>query len=59
MEVKKLLKNTARLLIVEPHFHVNKSQFKVMLNEVRALGYTVLDLPKKKGGRSAVLKVSG
>lgn len=54
-EVKALLKQGGKCLVVEPRMHVGKSQFQKMILEAEAAGFTVVGRPKKKGGRSVLL----
>ena len=53
-ELKGMLKNSGKLLIVEPRIHVSKKLFKNMLMEAEDLGLRIMDLPKRKGGRSVL-----
>jgi ubiquinone/menaquinone biosynthesis C-methylase UbiE len=53
-ELKDMLKNNGKLLIVEPKMHVSKNLFDKMLSEAQDVGLRVLDLPKGKGGRSVL-----
>lgn len=57
-EVKGLLKKEGRFLIVEPTFHVSKKRFAQMRQEAETQGFSVIDTPARKGGRSLLLKVS-
>lgn len=54
-EVKGLLKKGGRFLIVEPTFHVSKKRFAQMWQQAQALGFSVVDTPEGKGGRSLLL----
>jgi len=56
-EVKRLLKKKGRFLLVEPIFHVSKDRFKKFSQDIKALGFSILDTPSKKGGRSLLLTV--
>lgn len=56
-EVKKLLKTGAKFLVVEPGFHVGQKQFDFMVKDAVAIGFRVIDFPKKKGGKSVLLTV--
>ena len=56
-EVKTLLKKGGAFLLVEPIFHVNKKHFHKITRDIKDIGFTVLDTPKKKGGRSLLLTV--
>jgi ubiquinone/menaquinone biosynthesis C-methylase UbiE len=50
-----LLKSGGRFLVVEPPFHVNKSQFKTICTAALEAGFNQLDTPKGKGGRTLLL----
>ena len=54
-EVKGLLKQEGRLLIVEPRMHVSRQDFEAQLEAAAALGLDVVNRPGGKGGRSALL----
>ena len=56
-EVKNLLKKGGKFLIVEPLFHVSKKHFHKITQEVKNIGFKILDTPSKKGGRSLLLSV--
>jgi ubiquinone/menaquinone biosynthesis C-methylase UbiE len=57
-EIRGLLKKDGRLLIVEPTFHVTKKKFIKMLKEVEDIGFSIVDTPLKKGGRSLLLSAA-
>ena len=44
-----------RLLLVEPRFHVTREAFKRLEALVQAVGFSVEDCPRGKGGRSLLL----
>ena len=56
-QVKRLLKSTSTFLVIEPPFHVSKKDFAKMLSRAEQAGLTVIDRPKGKGGRSALLAI--
>lgn len=56
-EIKTLLKKRGLFLLVEPIFHVSKKHFQKVTQDVLNIGFTILDTPKKKGGRSLLLSV--
>jgi ubiquinone/menaquinone biosynthesis C-methylase UbiE len=56
-EVKMLLKKEGTFLLVEPVFHVSKEHFQNLTRDIKDIGFTLLDTPKKKGGRSLLLSV--
>jgi ubiquinone/menaquinone biosynthesis C-methylase UbiE len=56
-EVKSLLKEGGKCLIVEPRFHVSKKQFQQVVQEAENIGFKILDPPLKKGGRSLLVSV--
>ncbi|MBU2429671.1 MAG: class I SAM-dependent methyltransferase, partial [Proteobacteria bacterium] len=54
-QIKPLLKENGKFLIVEPYFHVSKSKFKTICEGMTSIGFLFLDTPKNKGGRSLLL----
>ena len=56
-QVKKILKPSGRILIVEPPIHVSRKQFNLTLECAEQAGLDVIDRPKRKGGFSALLAV--
>ena len=56
-QVKILLKSTSTFLVIEPPFHVSNKDFVKMLSRAEQAGLTVIDRPKGKGGRSALLAI--
>ncbi len=56
-QVKSLLRKGGKFLIVEPRFHVSKSRFKNIREKAVSIGFTLVDEPPKKGGRSLLLTV--
>lgn len=55
-QVKQLLKPDGRFLLVEPIFHVSKKDFHRLKAVAIEAGFTILDRPRKKGGRSLLLQ---
>ena len=56
-QVRNLLKPTGTCLVVEPPFHVSKKAFTRTLEFAEQAGLTILDRPKRKGGKSALLGI--
>jgi ubiquinone/menaquinone biosynthesis C-methylase UbiE len=56
-EAKAMLKPDGKILAVEPRMHVSKSSFNNMLADAEAAGLKAVDFPRRKGGRSVVLKL--
>lgn len=56
-EMKGMLKNSARVLIVEPTMHVSRELFATMCEEAEEAGLKIVGFPKRKGGRSVLLGV--
>lgn len=56
-EMKQMLKENGKILIVEPKMHVSQQLFESMLKEAREVGLKVAKHPEKKGGRSVLLTV--
>ena len=54
-EMKGMLNEDAKVLIVEPKFHVSKQAFESMVADAEAIGFQTHEFPKKKGGRSVVI----
>ena len=54
-EVKGHLKPEGKVLVVEPPFHVNRRKFTQMKQRAEAVGFAILDTPKRKGGSSLLL----
>ncbi len=54
-EVRSLLKNGGKFLVVEPKIHVTRGKYQEMLNLAEKAGFSALAFPKKKGGRSVLL----
>ena len=54
-EIRRFLKPGGRLLVVEPRFHVSKKAFVRLAALAEAVGYTIADRPRGKGGRSLLL----
>ncbi len=50
-----LLKPGGRFLVVEPPFHVSRSQFETICAAALEAGFKQLDPPKGKGGRTLLL----
>jgi hypothetical protein len=53
--VKSLLKPGGRFLMVEPWLHVSRKGFAVLERLALQTGFTVVDRPSGKGGRSLLL----
>ena len=56
-EIKGLLKINGCLLIVEPKFHVTKSMFESMKNELIEIGYEIVEKPKIFFSRALLVKL--
>jgi len=53
-EVKGLLAEKGKILIVEPPFHVSRKKFAGMIAELEESGLRILSTPSGKGGRSVL-----
>jgi ubiquinone/menaquinone biosynthesis C-methylase UbiE len=53
-EMRTMLKEMGRLLVVEPKFHVSQKKFESLLKVAEKAGLKALDFPKGKGGRSVL-----
>ena len=56
-EVRSLLKETGKMLVVEPIIHVRRKRFGELVGMAVAAGLTVTARPRKKGGWSVLLKI--
>ncbi len=54
MQIKEMMKNGAKLLVVEPKFHVSDALLKEMIKQAEDVGLVALEYPKKKGGKSVL-----
>lgn len=54
-EMKELLKENGRILIVEPKMHTDQKLFEEFVKMAEEAGLDPVDFPKKKGGRSVLL----
>ena len=54
-QVRRLLKPGGIFLVVEPPFHVTQKAFITTLGLAERAGFVILDRPKRKGGKSALL----
>lgn len=55
-QMKSLLNQGGKVLIVEPKFHVNKKKFDDMLASLMNIGFGVVEMPKIFFSRSVLLK---
>jgi ubiquinone/menaquinone biosynthesis C-methylase UbiE len=58
-ELKSLLKPDGRLYIVEPKFHVNRSAFQKMSDELIRTGFRIIERPKVIISRAIILSNQG
>jgi ubiquinone/menaquinone biosynthesis C-methylase UbiE len=56
-ELSHYMKTDGRLLVVEPRMHVSREAFEEMLKDADTVGLKIVDLPKKKGGRSVLFGI--
>ena len=54
-QLRMLLKPSGSILIVEPLFHVSRKDFAETLSIAEQTGLVIIDRPKGKGGKSALL----
>jgi ubiquinone/menaquinone biosynthesis C-methylase UbiE len=57
-ELKSILKPSGKLLIVEPKFHVSKSEFEKMINILKNTGFEISKTPKVSISRAVLLSVA-
>lgn len=55
IEIKNLLVEKGKFLVVEPHFHVSKKAFETTMNFAKSIGFSVIQGFKLSIGRYAVL----
>jgi ubiquinone/menaquinone biosynthesis C-methylase UbiE len=55
-EIKSILKSNGELFIVEPPFHVSKKAFEGTIKKAREAGFTLIERPKVRFGRTVVLR---
>jgi ubiquinone/menaquinone biosynthesis C-methylase UbiE len=53
-EMRAMLKERGRLLVVEPKFHVSQKKFETLLKVAREAGLKAIAFPKGKGGRAVL-----
>jgi len=54
-ELTSILKPNGLMLIIEPKFHVPKTEFNVMVDRLKTIGFTVIESPKVFFSRAVVL----
>jgi len=54
-QLRMLLKPSGSILVVEPPFHVSRKDFAKTLSIAEQTGLVIIDRPKGKGGKSALL----
>lgn len=54
-QLRMLLKPSGSILVVEPPFHVSRKDFAKTLSIAEQAGLVIIDRPKGKGGKSALL----
>ncbi len=57
-DIRSLLKENGRVLIVEPNFHVSKSDFKETIKKAETAGFTAMQGPKVLMSRSIILAIA-
>jgi ubiquinone/menaquinone biosynthesis C-methylase UbiE len=57
-ELKSILKSDGKIFVIEPKFHVSKSEFEEMNKKVIALGFEVAENPKVFLSRGVLLRIS-
>ena len=57
-EISTLLKPDAKIMIVEPLFHVSKNDFASLIESVRGLGFKLIDRPKIFFSRAIVIGIA-
>ncbi|WP_035274535.1 class I SAM-dependent methyltransferase [Desulfogranum japonicum] len=54
-QVQQALRKGGKMLVVEPHFHVNYTAFGKSIDTALENGFSLVDRPRGKGGKSALL----
>ncbi len=54
-ELLSILKPKAKILVIEPSFHVSKESFENMINKVKSIGLEVIGRPKVSFSRAVLL----
>ncbi|MBN1905892.1 MAG: class I SAM-dependent methyltransferase [Deltaproteobacteria bacterium] len=54
-ELKTMLNENGKILIVEPKMHVTQNAFEDMVSDIKELGFRVCDFPAKIGGRNVLI----
>lgn len=57
-ELKPVLKPDGRIFVIEPKFHVSKSEFEEMIKIVKTIGFKIIENPKVFFSRAVVLTKS-
>ena len=55
-ELTSILKPNGLIFIVEPKFHVSKTEFRKMIEKIKESGFTIVESPKVFFSRTIVLK---
>ena len=55
-EIKTIIRQNGKILIVEPPFHVSKIEFNKMLKLTNDIGFTIIDMPKMLFQKTVVLQ---
>jgi ubiquinone/menaquinone biosynthesis C-methylase UbiE len=56
-ELKSILKPDGKIFIIEPKFHVSKKSFEEMINNIKDIGFEIIDRPKVFISRAVLLTI--
>jgi ubiquinone/menaquinone biosynthesis C-methylase UbiE len=56
-ELKSILKPDGQLYIIEPKFHVTKKEFEKMVDNLKGIGFEIVDRPKVFFSRTVLLTI--
>ena len=55
-EIQSILNSNGRVFIIEPKFHVSKKAFEEMINNIKDIGFEIIEKPKLFLSRAIILK---
>lgn len=55
-EIQSILNSNGKVFIIEPKFHVSKKAFEEMINNIKDIGFEIIEKPKLLLSRAIILK---
>ena len=55
-EIQSILNSNGKVFIIEPKFHVSKKAFEEMINNIKDIGFEIIEKPKLFLSRAIILK---